>query len=117
MVTEQTLFSYIDLLWVPVAALCAHGAQKIKAVFFVLICAGMLRLQVQFMNEMGFPEGIFKLWALPLFTRGLLTYSVFILFFMVLTYYSPRVNGFVYLAASISVFFAAFCVSTGLMLI
>ena len=117
MVTAQTLFPYIDLLWVPVALLCGHGIQKIKATVFVLACAGMMRLQIQMMNDLGFPNGFFNVWDAPLYTRGLLTYSVFILIFLLLTHYSPRTNGFVYMAASISVFIAAFCVSTGLMVI
>jgi hypothetical protein len=117
MVTVQTLFPYLDLLWVPVALICGHAGQKIKAAVFVMTCAVMLRLQVQFMNEMGFASGIFKLWDMPLYTRGLLAYSFFILLFLILSYLSPRTNGFVYIAASISVFFAAFCVSTGLMVI
>jgi hypothetical protein len=117
MVDVQTLFQYIDLLWVPVALICGHGMQKIKATIFVLCCALMMRLQIQMMNELGYPDGFFNVWDAPLYTRGLLTYSVFILIFMILSYYSPRTNGFVYVAASISVFIAAFCVSTGLMVI
>jgi hypothetical protein len=113
----QTLFPYIDLLWVPLALLCVPAGLRLKSALFVLACALMLRLQVQMMGELGFPNGIFKLWDMPLFTRGVVVYSLFILFFLMLTFLSPRVNGFVFIAAAISIFMAAFAISTGVMLI
>ncbi|MBN8520354.1 MAG: hypothetical protein J0L77_00460 [Alphaproteobacteria bacterium] len=117
MVTVQTFLPYVDLLWVPVAALVAQGTNRIRAVFFVLACAVMLRLQIQMMNELGFPYGIFKIGDMPLYTRGVLVYSFFIMIFMILTYFSPRVDGYIYMGASISIFITAFCIASGVMVL
>ena len=117
MVTAQILFQYIDLLWIPVALLTLNGAHKLQASLFVLICALALRLQIEFMEEIHYPQGIFHFISAPLYTRGLIVYSLFILIFLLLSYSSPKTNGFVYIAASITVFTIAFCVSTAVMVL
>ncbi len=107
--------NWLDLLWIPAALIALHEGQRLKAVLFVLACAIMLRLQIQLMEEVGYPDGFLGLMSTDLYTRGLITYSVFILLFFLLSYFSPRVNQFVFVAASISTFIGAFCVSLGIM--
>ena len=111
------LFNYIDLAWVPVALVCLHKGQRLAGVLFVLTCAFGLRLQVELMQSIGYPRGFFHLMDAPLFLRGLVTYSAFILFFLILAYFSPRSDRFVMIAASITVFIAAFCVSSLIMVL
>lgn len=107
--------NWLDLLWIPAALLALHKGQRLKAVLFVLACALMLRLQIQLMDAVGYPNGFLGLMSADLYTRGLITYSVFILGFFLLSYASPKVDNFVFVAASISTLIAAFCVSLGIM--
>lgn len=114
---EAVLFNYIDLAWVPVAILCLHKGQRLKASLFVLMCAFIMRLQIDFMKDIGYGRGFFGFLDAPLYMRGLVTYSVFILAFFVLSYFSPKTDSFVYIAASITIFIAAFCVSSLVMVL
>lgn len=107
--------NWLDLLWIPVALIALHKGQRLRAILFVLACALMLRLQIQLMEEIGYPNGFLDILSADLYTRGLITYSVFILVFFLLSYASPKVDPFVFVAASISTFIAAFCVSFGFM--
>ena len=111
------IFEWIDLIWVPVAAIAVHTGQRVKAVAFVLACVFVMRLQIQLMEDIGFPGGFFDVMVTPLYIRGLITYSLFILGYLLLSYYSPETDRFVYMAASITIFVAAFCVSTAVMVL
>ncbi|USO04054.1 MAG: hypothetical protein H6853_01895 [Rhodospirillales bacterium] len=110
MMNIQSLFEWIDLLWVPVALLCLHKGQRLKGAVFVLACAFIMRLQIQLMEEIGFGNGFLGLLDTPLYARGLVTYSLTILIFFLLSYYSPNIDKFVHVAASITIFTGAFCV-------
>ena len=114
---ETVLFNHIDLLWVPVALFCLHKGQRLKAVLFVLVCAFAMRLQIELMQSIGYGRGFFRLMDTPLYIRGLVTYSVFILGFFIMSHFSPKTDSFVYIAASITIFIAAFCVSSLIMVL
>lgn len=113
----SVLFNYIDLLWVPVALLCLHKGQRLKAVLFVLTCAFALRLQIELMESIGYGRGFFRLIDASLYIRGMVAYSVFILGFFIMSHFSPKTDSFVYVAASITIFIAAFCVSSLIMVL
>lgn len=115
--SAQTLFQWIDLLWLPVAAVAVHKGQRLTAVFFVLCCALIVRLQIELMVDIGYPTGILPWMNSTLYSRGIVTYSLFIAVFLLLSRYSPKINMFVYMASAFSIFFVAFCVSTALMLL
>jgi len=117
MLIFQTLFQWIDLLWVPVALIVLHKGQRLASVLYILTCALTLRLQVELMDSIGFSEGILPVIDMPLYTRGLIIYSLFILIHLALSYFSPRTDRFVYMAYIISLYIFAFCVSAGFMLL
>lgn len=114
---QAVLFNHLDLLWVPVAWLCLHKGQRLKATLFVLMCAFVMRLQIELMQSIGYGNGFFRLIDTPLYIRGLVTYSLFILGLFILSYFSPKTDSFVYIAASITIFIAAFCVSSLVMVL
>lgn len=107
--------NWIDFLWIPFALLFLRKEQKIKAVLFILSCMLILRLQVEFMTDAGFPTGFLSLLDVPVLYRGYVVYGVFIGFFLSLAHISKERNSFIYMAAAISVFVMAFVVSTGVM--
>ena len=103
---------WADLTWLPLALLIVHKGQKIKACAFIIICMIVMRLQIQTFQMMGFSKGVTGFFDWPLMHRGYAVYGVFILLFLILSYLSPYTRGPIYLAASLSIFFMAFTVSS-----
>ena len=115
--TAQALFSWIDLLWVPVTLLTMERGKRLFTCAFVLSCTLMLRLQVELLQQIGFPNGFFGFMESDIFCRGLIAYGVFILLFLLLAYYSPGADKNIHIAASITILIAAFCVSLFIMVL
>ncbi len=111
------LFQWLDLAWLPIALLLLHKGQRLKATFFILSCVFALRLQVDLLFGMGHPAGFLPFWDLPLLERGYIAYGVFVALFLILSYFSKKENPYVYMAAAITMFIAAFCVSTVAMIL
>lgn len=109
--------NWLDAVWLPIAGLAVHKGQRLKAVAFVLLCMLVMRLQIEIVQSTGFKTGFTGLWDASLYHRGVITYSVFIFLYLLLSYYSPYTRGVIYLAASISIFFMAFAVSSFIMVI
>jgi hypothetical protein len=117
MVTVQSLLPWLDLLWAPLALLLVPKGVKIKTAIFTLLCAFLLRLQVEFLQQIGMGRGFFGLMESLILPRGQITYGVFILIFLILAYFSPGVNKHVHIAASITIMMSAFCVSSLVMVL
>ena len=113
----QTAYQWIDLLWVPVALLTMERGKKLFTCGFVLSCTLLLRLQVELLQQLGYPRGFFGFMDSNIFTRGLIAYGAFIAFFLVLAYYSKGGDKNVHIAASITILIAAFCVSLFIMVL
>jgi len=114
---KSLFFNYIDLLWVPAALITLHKGQRLLGALFVLACAFVMRLQTELMGAIGYPRGFFHLLDAPLLLRGQVTYAVFVLGFFVMAYFSPRSDKFVFIAASITILIAAFCISSAVMVL
>lgn len=110
------ILDWIDLVWLPVAFFCVHKPHRWLAVGFVLSCMFMLRMQFELTQSLGFgKEGIPGLMDSNPYYRGLIVYSIFIALFIALSMWSKGATKTIYMAASITVFFAAFVVSTIIM--
>lgn len=92
--------------------LIVHRGQKLKAAAFVLLCVLVLRLQIEIVHEMGFEKGVTGLFDWPLIIRGYVVYGVFFALYLLLSWFSPYTRGAIYLAASLTIFFMAFTVSS-----
>lgn len=103
---------WADLTWLPLALLIVHKGQKIKACAFIIVCMIVMRLQIQTFQMMGLSKGVTGFFDWPLMHRGYAVYGAFILLFLILSYFSPYTRGPIYLAASLSIFFMAFTVSS-----
>lgn len=108
---------WLDLFWVPLALAVVHPEQRVKAVLYALCCAGILRLQVEMMGQLGYPQGFLAWWDWPLLYRGMAGYGVSMVFYLLMARLSPRTDMFVMMAASITIFIAAFCVTSFLMVL
>ena len=99
---------WIDALWIPAAIFIVHKKQRIKAVLFILVCMLSLRLQAEMIEMTGFNTGFTGLFDSSVFKRGQIFYSICIGIYLILSYYSPRTSGVIYMAASLSIYFMAF---------
>jgi hypothetical protein len=111
------ILNWIDLAWVPIALLLVRKGQRVNATLFVLACVLTLRLQVELMFEVGFGNGFFKFVDMPALLRGFMAYGAFIAVFLGLSRWSRERDHYVNMAAAITVYIAAFCVSTFIMLL
>jgi hypothetical protein len=103
---------WADLTWLPLAIFIVHKGQKIKACAFIIVCMIVMRLQIQTFEMMGLTKGVTGFFDWPLMHRGYAVYGVFIFLFLILSYFSPYTRGPIYMAASLSIFFMAFTVSS-----
>ena len=111
------LIQYIDFIWLPIALFVVHKEQRIMTGAFFLSCFLMLRLQVEMMVSLGYPTGILPLITWPVLYTGFVVYTVFYLAYLAMAYWSPGSHKHIFLAASISIFFAAIAVSMVIMLL
>jgi len=109
--------NWLDAVWLPIAAIAVHKGQRVKAVAFVGLCMLVMRLQIEIIESTGFKTGFTGFWDASLYHRGLVTYSIFVMIYLLLSYFSPYTRGVIYLAASISIFFMAFVASSIIMII
>lgn len=109
------IYQFIDFLWLPIAWFVAHPQHRWKTMAFILTCLITLRTQVQLMESTGFVTGFLPIMDSHVFPRGMLAYSVIILLFLVMAHFSPRTQGVIFFAASLSIYILAFCFSMLLM--
>lgn len=115
--TYDYILNWIDLLWIPAAYLLVRKGQRVGAIIFTLVCVFALRMQVELMDQIGFHHGFFKFVDLPVLYRGFMTYAVFIAVFLFISRISREKDAYIFIAAGITVFMAAFAVSTFIMLL
>lgn len=106
------LINWLDIIWIPIVFVIVGKKHWIKAICLVLACMFTLRLQIDLMEAIKHPSGIFSILDYPLLYRGYIVYGSFLGFFLSLSAFSKKENAYVYLAAAITIYFTAFCVSS-----
>ena len=117
MTTVQTIFPWLDLLWVPVALLTAERGKRLFTAVFAGACVLLLRLQVELLRGIGFSKGFLGFMTSDILYRGMVVYGVFILLFLILAHFSKGGDKNIHIAASITILIAAFCVSSFIMVL
>lgn len=110
-------YQWIDLLWLPVGLVAVHKGQRIKTCVFLLVCILTLRVQVELMESLGHPHGLAGLLHSGVYERGLVVYGIIFALFLVLAYFSANTKGIVFFAATLSIYFFAFCASMMVMVL
>ena len=113
----QTVFPWIDLVWVPVALVAVEKGKRLLTLGFVGFCIVALRLQIELMDSLGFSRGYLGFMESGIYPRGIVTYGVFIAFFLLLAHFSKGSDKSVHMAASITILIAAFCLSSFIMVL
>lgn len=104
-------YQWIDAIWLPITWFAVHKRHRIYALLFVATCMLTMRTQVALMKEIGFDGGMTPLMQAPSYDRGLILYSVFIAIYLLMAHYSPRTTTVIFVAASVSMYILAFCIS------
>ena len=111
------LFNYIDFIWLPIALFVVHKNQRIVTAAFFISCFLMMRMQIEMMTSLGYPTGILPLIKWPVRDTAMVTYMVFYVAYLALAHWSPGTHKHIFLAASISIFFATMLTSMVIMLL
>jgi hypothetical protein len=111
------LLNWLDLLWIPAAFMLLPLRQALKMTLLILSCVFTLRLQIELMEQIGYPYGILSLLDFPQLWRGYVVYGGFITLFFVLSKFSKNVSAYVFIAASLTFYFAAFFTSSVVMML
>lgn len=114
---SSVFYQWVDFLWIPVALAVTHGQQRYFAVLFVLFCMLSLRLQKEFLDSFNLSDGVTDFFSLTPYARGLLVYGIIIAGFLLLSHFSPNTRGVIYMAAAISLYILAFCISSLIMIV
>ncbi len=113
---QAFLSQWLDALWLPVSLVLVQPGQRLRTLLFIVLCMIGMRLQVEVATDSRF-SGLLDWISLSLFQRGLAVYSFFIGLFLILTIFSPQTRGPIFMAASLSIFFMAFFVTSVIMLL
>lgn len=101
------LLQWIDLIWLPLAWAVVPPKLRVWALATLGACMMMMRLMTELMHSIGHANGIIGLVSMPVETRGLLLYNLFYMAYVLLAYFSPHAYRSVFMAASITIFFAS----------
>jgi len=108
-------FNWLDVLWIPLALMLVRKKQRLNVVLFIAACIFTLRLQVELMESVGYSTGFLPLLTFPELYRGYIVYGFFIGVFVGLSRWSRERDVYINMAAAITVYISAFCVSTFIM--
>ena len=111
------IYQWIDLLWLPIALLAVHRRHWVFVTAFIAAGAATMRTQVELMEYIGYPTGFLPVFDTPLFTRGLIVYSIVYALYLLLAHYSKGTRPIVFFAGTLSFYFLAFCIAMVVMLI
>ncbi len=111
------VMNYIDALWILLLMITLKRGQRLWAAGFVASCMLMMRLMIELMAEIGYPNGILGLIDMPLFIRGLWVYGVIYVLYVALNIAFPATKGIFLVASSLSMFFIAAMIFAGVMVL
>ena len=72
----------------------------------------MMRLQIELLFDLDYPRGILPLMDMPLYYRGLWAYGTVHVPYFLLAYFSPGSRNIIFMAFSITLFFAGLTLSS-----
>ncbi|MBX2834732.1 MAG: hypothetical protein KTR28_07145 [Micavibrio sp.] len=110
------ILNWIDFLWLPILLLLVEKKQRLLVAGMFLSCALMMRMQVELIEWTGHTHGLIGLMDSPVQLRAIASYNIFYMLYAFFAIWS-KAHGVIFLAASISLFFAAMVVSMGVMML
>lgn len=111
------IYPWLDFAWLPLALAFSEPGKRILNCLYILASIGMLRLQVELLQQIGWVRGLPGMLDSDIYTRGLIVYGVFIGLFLLLARLSYGTDKNVHLAAAISFLLLSFCISGAIMVL
>lgn len=111
------VLQWIDVSWLILAYLVARKDQRAWVIGFFASSMLMMRMMVELMVSIGYPDGLLGLLATPVHTRALILYSLSYVVYMAFVYFSPNAKGTLLMATSIAIFFASFFATAFIMVL
>ena len=111
------IYLWADIIWLPIAYFVVHKKHRWWAVGFVFSSMVIIRLIAELMIYIGYPSGIMGLMTSNVHTRGLAVSSIYYILYFIMAHYSPKTKGVIFMAASLTIFFAIFVTATFVMVL
>jgi len=102
------IYSWIDVIWLPVMYFAVHKQHRWWSLGFVLSSMILIRLLAEMMIHGGYDNGVLGFLDSHVHIRGIVVSSFFYVLFMILAHYSQETRGAIFLAACLSIFFMIF---------
>lgn len=102
------VLQWIDLAWLVMAFAVARKDQRGWVLAFFIASMVMMRMLVELMTYIGYPNGITGLIDTPVHTRALVIFSFFYIAYIAFFHFSPNAKGMLLMAGSIAFFFMSF---------
>lgn len=113
----EIIYYWIDIIWLPVLFFGVHKRHRWWALGFGVSTMILIRLQSEIMTEIGYSTGIMPYLEMNVHTRLLMVTSFFYALYLLMAHFSPKTNGVVFMAASLSIFFMIFLVGSIVMVL
>ncbi|MCE7887751.1 MAG: hypothetical protein DYH13_09675 [Alphaproteobacteria bacterium PRO2] len=110
------VLQWIDVAWLVMAFAVAKKDQRGWVVSFFIASMVMMRMLVELMTYIGYPNGITGLIDMPVHSRALIIYSLFYFAYIAFFHFSPNAKGMLLMAGSIAFFFASFFTTATVMI-
>jgi hypothetical protein len=109
---------HMDFAWILPALVAGRTwPHRAMAAVFVVVCLVTLRTQVELLQYTSLNMGFLPWFHSPSWARGLVVYSFVIFVYCLLIWFSPKTQNIVFFAASLTIFFLAFCASMVIMVV
>lgn len=111
------LYHWIDLIWIPVLFFGVHKQHRWYAAGFTIASIILVHTLSEIITSIGYPNGIIDYLYSNVHSRLLITSSVIYTLYLLMAHFSPKTEGVVFMAASLSFFFIIFVVSALIMVL
>ncbi len=111
------IYLWADVIWLPTAFLIVHKPHRWLALGFVICSMILMRLQAEMMIFVGYDNGIMGIMSSNVYSRGLVVSSIFYILFFIMAHYSKETKKVIFMAASLTIFFAIFVTNALVMLL
>lgn len=108
---------WIDIIWVPIIFFGVHKKHRWWALGFVICSMLIMRIISETFLYIEYPTGILGIMTSNVYSRGLIVTSIFYMLYLIVAHYSSKTEGVVFMAASLTFFFAIFVTCSLIMLL
>lgn len=117
MLVFDSLYNWIDLLWIPVLFFGVHKRHRWYAAGFAVGSIILIHTLSEIITSIGYPTGIFSFMTSNVHSRLIVTSSIIYSLFLLVAHYSPKTMGVVFMAACLTFFFLILVIGSIIMVL